>query len=151
MTYSIDDMPNLNESLGKYQHEAVKYEPLENPSKRGVKVVNTVLDNMQGRTPSDTFCEVNDIIAGVCRLDHYNQKGRNIPLSQNRMYNILKCMEVISTAEIQDMMGVGDRQARYYMKAVKTVLPILERHFEMCQDNPEFEMDVTDFLEGHLE
>ncbi len=37
------------------------------------------------------------------------------------------------------------------MKAVKTVLPILERHFEMCQDDPEVEIDVADFLEGNLD
>lgn len=148
MTYSLDDMPNLNESLGKYQHEAIKYEPLENPSKRGTKIINTVLNDMQGRTPSDTFCGANDIIAGVCRLDHYNQKDRNIPLSQNRVYNILKCMEVISTEEIQHMMGVGERQARYYMKAVKTLIPLLEKHFETCEDGAQGGIDLMDFLDS---
>lgn len=133
-TYSVSDLPNLRKSLGKYHQEKIEYEHDPTPVKRGNNINNTVLYQMQGRRPSDSFCEVNDVIAGVCRLDNYNQKHRNIPLSQNRVYNILQCMEIINTREIQKMTGLGDRQARVYLRAVELIVNRLEKHFEESGD-----------------
>lgn len=141
-TYSIHEMKSLKKSLGKYFEERIDYEHDPTPVVRGVNLENTVQDSMQGRSPSNPYCGVSDIIAGVCRLDHYNQKGRNTPLSQNRMYNILQCMEIINTREIKKMMGVGDRQARVYVRACRVALPFLEHYFE---EHGDF-LEAPDFL-----
>lgn len=148
-TYSINDLPSLSKSLGKYQKEKIEYEHDPTPVKRGKNIPNTVLYQMQCRRPSDSFCEVNDIISGVCRLDNYNQKHRNIPLSQNRVYNILQCMEIINTREIKKMTGLGDRQSRVYLKAVELIINRLEKHFEGSQDfieDSQIGLDFDDWL-----
>jgi|AntDeeMetagen681_2_1112603.scaffolds.fasta_scaffold13916_1 hypothetical protein len=136
MAYCIEEMESLRDSLGKHGVERLKYEHDSASTKRGKNIENTVLHEMQGRKPSNSFCGVSDIIAGVCRLDHYSQKGRNIPLSQNRMYNILQTMDVINTREVMEMMGVGDRYARHYVKACGIALKILEVHFKEEGNSP---------------
>jgi hypothetical protein len=128
-TYSLEELPTLRKSLGKYQEEKIMYHHDPTPVKRGQNVYNTVIAEMQCRRPSDAFCAVNDIIAGICRLDHYNQKHRNIPLSQNRMYNILQSMEVINTREIKKMTGLSDRQSQIYLRACKIAIEHLDKHF----------------------
>ncbi len=99
-----------------------------------MNVENTVLFEMQGRTPSDPFCGVSDVIAGVSRLDHHNQKHRNTPLSMNRMYSILQVMENITTKEVMKMLDVGMHQAQKYVRACEISIPFLERHFEEFGD-----------------
>jgi len=123
------------ECLDKYQHETLEYQPLKSKGKRSRSITNTVIDEMQGRNPSDPFCGVSDIIAGVCRLDHYGQKQRNTPLSQNRVYNILKCMPEIYTEEIQNMTKLSQRQSQRYLKAIKIILVKLEEHFDEHGDH----------------
>lgn len=141
-TYSIDDMPNLKNSMKKYSDERIKYEHDPTPVKRGKNLVNTVLYEMQGRAPSNPYCGVSDIVAGVCRLDHYTNKRRNIPLSQNRLYNILQCMEVINTREIKRMCGFDNRQAQVYLRAVGICLKHLEKYFENSPDEFLEDFDV---------
>lgn len=149
-TYSIDDMPNLKNSMKKYSSERIKYEHDPTPVKRGKNIQNTVLYEMQGRAPYNPFCEVSDIIGGVCRLDHYTTKRRNVPLSQNRMYNILQCMEVINTREIKRMCSFSDRQAQVYLRAASICITMLEKHFkeygnEMLDEN-DIGVDIDDYL-----
>ena len=129
-TYDVGDMPSLKSSLGKHGTERVAYKHNDTKSKRGKNIENTVIDEMQGRLVSVAFCGVNDIIAGVCRLDHYNQKDRNTPLSQNRMLNILQTMNNINTREVMVMMDVSARYARYYVKASELAIRFIEEHFE---------------------
>lgn len=141
-THSIREMKNLRDNLNKYEEEPISYTHNPEAVLRGKNIENTVIDEMQGRNPSDTFCGVSDIVAGVCRLDHYGQKHRNTPLSQNRVYNILKSMEIINTREVMAMCGFGERQARYYVKACEIIIPKLEDHFE---EHGDF-LEVDDFL-----
>ena len=142
-TYSIDDMPSLKNTMKKYSHERIKYFHDPTPMKRGQNITNTVVYDMQCRSPSNPYCGVSDIVAGVCRLDHYNQKHRNTPLSQNRMYNILQCMEVINTREIKKMLQCGDRQAQVYLRASRICVERLEKHFDKVDSFvDEFDTDV---------
>ncbi len=137
-TYSIDEMPSLKARLGKAGTDRIRYHEEssgeDTVSKRGKNVENTVLFEMQGRTPSDPYCGVSDVIAGVARLDHHNQKHRNTPLSMNRMYAILQVMESITTEGVMKMLSVGERQARKYVRACEISIPFLEKHFEEFGD-----------------
>jgi len=147
--YSIDELPNLKKSVGKYNEERISYRHDPTPVKRGQNINNTVLDEMQCRRPSDAFCGVNDIIAGICRLDHYNQKHRNIPLSQNRVYNILQSMEVINTREIKKMTGLSDRQSQIYLRACKIAVERLDKYFQYHEDfleDSDMGVDFDDWL-----
>ncbi len=136
--YNIDEMPSLKEKLGKAGTDRVRHYEKENgkvsQSKRGKNVQNTVLLEMQGRKPSDPFCGVSDVIAGVARLDHHNQVHRNIPLSMNRMYTILQVIENITTEGVMNTLSLGERQARKYVRACEITIPFLEEHFEDVGD-----------------
>ncbi len=137
-TYSIDEMPSLKARLGKAGTDRVRYQSSGDDQatlpKRGKKVENTVLYEMQGRTPSDPFCGVSDVIAGVARLDHQGQVDRNTPLSMNRMYTILQVMETITTQGVMKMMDVDKRQAQKYVRACEISIPFLEEYFEEFGD-----------------
>ncbi len=137
-TYSIDEMPSLKARLGKSRTDRVRYQSggadQDALPKRGKKIENTVLVEMQGRNPRDPFCGVSDVIAGVARLDHHNQKDRNIPLNMNRMYTILQVMETITTRGVMHMLNVGEHQARKHVRACEISIPFLEKHFEEFGD-----------------
>ena len=136
--YNIDEMPSLKERLGKARTDRVRHYERESgkepQSKRGKNVKNTVLAEMQGRKPSDPFCGVSDVIAGVARLDHHNQGHRNIPLSMNRMYTILQVMENITTEGVMRTLSLGERQAQKYVRACEITIPFLEEYFEEVGD-----------------
>lgn len=136
--YSIDEMPSLKERLGKAGTDRIRHYEKEGgkepQSKRGKNVKNTVLAEMQGRKPSDPFCGVSDVIAGVSRLDHHSQAHRNIPLSMNRMYAILQVMENITTEGVMSTLSLGERQARKYVRACEITIPFLEDHFGEAGD-----------------
>ena len=149
MTYDLDEMTNLKKRLGKAGCDRAQYANVADESvpKRGTNIPNTVIDQMQGRGPSDSFCGANDIIFGMARLDHQGNKGRDVPLSTSRLYNILQIMPNINAREVKKMLNVGDRQAQKYVKACKIMMPFLEEYFDIYGD----EVVVDDsFLENDV-
>ncbi|MCD6005079.1 hypothetical protein K7H08_09570 [Halomonas sp. IOP_6] len=80
---------------------------------------------MRGRAVGDLGCPASDILSGIANLDHHNQKERNIPLNKISLYVIFQELGVITTKEIKELLDVGDRQARKYVKACEIALPFL--------------------------
>jgi len=130
--FDIEDLPTFKDQIGKAGCDRIKYVDVADstPVARGTNVLNTVLDYVQGMGPSDSFCGVNDIVAGVARLDHQSSTRHSIPLSKKRLYNILQMMPVINCREVQKMLGVEKRQAQKYVKACKIMMPFLEEYFK---------------------
>ncbi len=124
--YPIDDMPNFSAHLGKARVDRIRYASLADPTPlhRSRNIPNTLIDFMQDREIGTPGCWVDDIIQGVVRLDH----GNSIPLSASRIYNILQCVEMINTREVMKLMDVEIRQAQKYIKAVKLIMMMIQRH-----------------------
>lgn len=124
----IDQMPNLTKQLGKAGTDRIRYAQHGRPGRKepyATNLVNTVITAMQSRQPKDSNCPVNDTIRGVAALDH--TQGLAAPINSGRLYAIFQCMPVINSREIMLMMNIEKRQAQRYMKAVKILLPLLER------------------------
>jgi len=60
---------------------------------------------------------IDDVFAGVSRLDWYRQSVRSVPLSTGSLKNIFESLEYIDSISIADILSVGERQARRYMQA----------------------------------
>lgn len=64
-----------------------------------------------------------DIIEGVARLDWYDQRHRNIPLSVYKLCVILESLPVITKEAIQDLFHYKDKQAQRYYNAIELIVP----------------------------
>lgn len=124
--YPIDQMPNFSARLGKARVDRIRYAGKADPSHlpRSRNIPNTLIDFMQDREIGTPGCWVDDIIQGVVRLEH----GNSLPLSAFRVYNILQCVEMINTREVMKLMDVEVRQAQKYIKAVKLIMTMINRH-----------------------
>lgn len=60
---------------------------------------------------------VDDVLAGVCRLDWYDQESDQLPLSMGKILKIFSSLDVISVETVSHFLHVGERQARRYFKA----------------------------------
>lgn len=60
---------------------------------------------------------IDDVFAGVSRLDWYRQSGRSVPLSTGSLKTIFESLEYIDSNSITDLLSIGERQARRYMQA----------------------------------
>ena len=60
---------------------------------------------------------IDDVFAGVSRLDWYRQSERSVPLSTRSLKSIFESLEYIDSTSIADLLNVGERQARRYMQA----------------------------------
>lgn len=108
---------------------------------------NEIIDHMQGRGAGDSFCEINDIVAGVSRLEHYSgKKGDSIPLSQQSIYMILRCVENINTREIMDLLDIGERQAQVYARAARLAHTMILRQMNTQEEinDPVIEDGLSD-------
>ena len=129
--FPIDDMPNLKERLGKAGVDRIRYQqqgPDNSPLAKSKNIPNTVQAFMQDKRPGDPGCWVDDIVQGVARLDHQQTKHRSPPLSAERLYALLQCLELINTREVMKMLQVDKRQAQKYVKALQLILVSIERH-----------------------
>lgn len=72
---------------------------------------------------------IDDVLAGVCRLDWYRADERSIPLSATNLIQIFSTLPVITVYDISHLLVLGERQARRYMKACELAYPYLERGF----------------------
>lgn len=60
---------------------------------------------------------VDDVLAGICRLDWYAQDDDQMPLAMGKMLKIFSSLDIISTEKVSHFLQVGERQARRYFKA----------------------------------
>lgn len=118
---TIDEMPSLKAQLGKSRADRVRYAGNSDNSKQrnATNIHNTVMWSMQHVVPHQPGCPIADILYGTSFMDN-NQKE---PLSVDRLYNILQCMEIINTREVMAMMAIQKRQAQRYVRAIKFILP----------------------------
>ncbi|MFJ2523551.1 helix-turn-helix domain-containing protein [Pseudomonas capeferrum] len=83
-----------------------------------------------------------DIIEGIARLDWYGERQQQLPLSVAKINYILGTLPVITNEAVEDLLQLGDRQARRYVKAVELIIPW------MMKSRPQLlisEMDDIDF------
>ena len=127
----IDEAHSLKQSL-KRKATKVRFALTgkDEPSKRN-NVLNTVLDEMQWRQPSDVFCPVNDCLVGVVNLDW----GGSKTLSVSMLYLILQTIENINTANVKAMTGMSDSNSRRYVQASRIVMPYLEKIFQEDEES----------------
>lgn len=62
---------------------------------------------------------VDDVLAGVARLDWYSQKEDQRPLSTKKILKLLSSLDTISTETVSHYLKVGERQARRYFNACR--------------------------------
>ena len=118
---SIDEMPALAARLGKARTDRIRYVGQANtqPLKGSTNIPNSVIGAMQYVAPHKLGCPIADVLSGASHLD----QNQRVPLSVDRLYNILQCMPVINTREVMKMMAVDKRQAQRYVRAIKFALP----------------------------
>lgn len=68
-----------------------------------------------------------DIIEGVARLDWHDRPvesgGRSMPLSVRNLSVILESLPFVTNEAVQDLLQLGDRHARRYVKAIELIIP----------------------------
>lgn len=60
---------------------------------------------------------VDDVFAGVSRLDWYRKAERSVPLSTGSLKTTFESLEYIDSSSIAELLFIGERQARRYMQA----------------------------------
>jgi hypothetical protein len=123
----IEEMTHLAKRLGHSGMDPIRYARKANTSKEpnSTNLENTVIRSMQATQPNTPHCQVNDLVAAAANLDSHQSK----PLNINRLFNILRCIEMINTREIMTMTNLDKRQAQKYLRAVKFIIPYLGSHF----------------------
>ena len=127
---SIDEMPHLSQRLGKSTSDRIRYHQRGKHRKEpyAQNIHNSVMHTFRHKQPSDRHCPCNDVIQGIASLDHQPCTQRaQTPLSVSRIYGVLQCMPIINTQEVMRMMAIEKRQAQRYVRAIKLILPQLER------------------------
>ncbi|AZZ46344.1 hypothetical protein C1896_16370 [Pseudomonadaceae bacterium SI-3] len=70
-----------------------------------------------------------DIVEGIARLDWHDHGPDEVskPLSVKNLMLLLEVVEVVTTATVSELLGVGARHAQRYVKAIQLALPLLMR------------------------
>lgn len=68
-----------------------------------------------------------EIIEGIARLDWHDHGPDEVskPLSVRNLMLILEAIEVVTTATVSELLGIGARHAQRYVKGVQLALPFL--------------------------
>jgi len=87
-----------------------------------------------------------DIIEGIARLDWHNRDigvgGVSKQLSIRKIIHVLDWLPVITNAAVEELLGLGERHARRYVKAASLCIP----HMLKCRpDWLLFEMDGVEY------
>ncbi|KMM91303.1 hypothetical protein [Pseudomonas lundensis] len=68
-----------------------------------------------------------DIIEGIARLDWYDRPagigGKSMPLSVRKLVVTLESLQVVSNEGVEDLLQLGERHARRYVKAIEMIVP----------------------------
>lgn len=138
----IDRMPNLSARLGTVETARIRYAQFGSRRKQSnaKNLDNPILEEMQAQAFGACRSEVADILYGVANA-HTGKQALNTPL----LFAILQTMPVINTREVQVMTGLAERQARYYMGAIRAALPFL---IKILKNDGEKEVSPEDIQPG---
>jgi hypothetical protein len=68
-----------------------------------------------------------DIIEGIARLDWHDRPigvgGKSMPLSVRNLAVILESLPVVTVATVMELLQLGERHARRYVKAIELTIP----------------------------
>ncbi|MFJ2678814.1 helix-turn-helix domain-containing protein [Pseudomonas sivasensis] len=68
-----------------------------------------------------------DIIVGIARLDWHDRPagigGKSMPLSVRNLVVILESLPVVTNEGVEDLLQLGERHARRYVKAFELIVP----------------------------
>lgn len=68
-----------------------------------------------------------DIIEGIARLDWHNRAigtgGKSTPLSVRNIAVILESLPAVTNEAVEDLLQLGERHARRYVKAIELIVP----------------------------
>lgn len=128
--YPIDDMPALKARLSTAKLCRIRYfSSVTYPRPKPVRPLHNPIQGYMQRQVPFMGSEVDDIVEGIARLDHHGRTGgTSIPLSVTQLYNILQCLDPLSTEEIRYLLGVDTRQAQKYLKAAKLCIKFIVQH-----------------------
>ena len=121
--FDVSRFPHLTERLGKARTARIRYAHKGTGKRQpaATNIQNPILQQMQtielGRGHA-----VEDILYG---LSHSTDSDR--PLGVGSLFAILQCMTTINSREIGIMFDISERQARKYMKVIKTAIPFIQR------------------------
>ena len=76
---------------------------------------------------------IEDCIMGICKLDHSQASDNNNQLSAGKCVALLR-RKSLTTDTIERVIKVDKRQAQRYMKALKIMVPFIERNLRMKMD-----------------
>ncbi len=116
----------LHEQRGNEGMDRIRYATYGTGKRQpsATNITNTVIEKIQlrqnGERPDDAIA---DILRGVSHLAVDSRQ----PINTQRLFNILVCIPIINTREIQRMLDLPDRQCRRYLQAIQTAMPFLER------------------------
>lgn len=83
-----------------------------------------------------------DALESVARMDWYGERnesaGKYMPLSKRKMVEVLECVELVTTWNVQDCLRLGERHTQRYVKAVEMLIPL------MMEARPQALIDAMD-------
>lgn len=122
--FPLDSMPHLVERLGKGRAARIRALKPQSFSHlpRLRSFLNPVFEKLRFLDQAAVDSRVDDIIQGVARLDHYQGRDSDKPLNIDCLFAILQCLPEISTPAIMQILNLGERQARVYLKATKLII-----------------------------
>lgn len=86
-----------------------------------------------------------DALTSIARLDWYGERkasaGKYMPLSVRKMVEVLECVELVTTQNVQDCLRLQERHTQRYVKAVEMVIPL------MMKARPQALIDEMDGVE----
>lgn len=89
-----------------------------------------------------------DIIEGIARLDWHDRPtgigGKSMPLSVRNLVVILESLQVVSNEGVEDLLQLGERHARRYVKAIELIVP------RMMESRPRSLINEMDGIEPEL-
>ena len=86
-----------------------------------------------------------DALESIARLDWYGERkasaSKYMPLSVRKMVEVLECVELVTTQNVQDCLRLQERHTQRYVKAVEMVIPL------MMKARPQALIDEMDGVE----
>jgi len=70
---------------------------------------------------------ISDVLTGVCRSFDCDENQKRSGLSPSKLKRVMTCGQ-FNVNSIKEMLGIGERQARRYMKGAEMVMGLVERN-----------------------
>jgi len=118
-------LSDFTEHLGKARADRIRYHQAGGKQHKapGVNIPNTVIQRIQNIS-SAFDGPIENILHTACI-----REANRIPLNTGRLLNVLQCITLINTREVQTMMNLDKRQASEYVRAAKFAIPFIEKAF----------------------